>query len=413
MIRNRKAFLTAVSGVLVLAAAACASSSSTAGNSAANLPGTPLRIGLLVNETGPLPSGEANSVPVMQAWEKSVNASGGLGGHPVDIVVYDTRGDAPTATAEVARMAEDKSIIAAVILDAATESLVAGAIEKAGLPVIGGMGYAPNAWGQPNWLPLTTSITSIFNMGMMLGKTLGAHRTALTICAEIAGCKAAAPVVSNASEKLGMTYTGTYEIASSDPSYTAQCLQIINTHVDYVMLGAATATAALRLAGDCKTQGYTGAWGLFGGVIVPAVMKEEDPGVKLSLALNSFPWFANAAPVAAYRSMMQQQGVAADSWGDPHGTAAYATLELFQKVITENLSRLPATPSRRDIIGAYGRSVKDETLGGLLPQQVTFTPDKPNALVTCYWFGTYDRGTFSDGDLSHPVCDPPSLAGHS
>jgi branched-chain amino acid transport system substrate-binding protein len=368
---------------------------------------------LVVNLTGPLPSGEENSAPVMQAWAKSVNAAGGLGGHPVEIAVSDTKGDAPTATAAVARMAKDKSIIGTVVFDAGTESLVADAITQAGLPVIGGMGYAPNAWGKlPNWLPLTTSIPSIFNMGMVLGKSLNAKRTTMTICAEIAGCEAAAPVVQSASEKLGMTYAGTYKISASSPSYTAQCLQIVNAKADYVMLGAATAAAALRLAADCKTQGYRGAWGLFGGVIVPKVMKQQDPGVPLSLALNSFPWFADAAPAAAYRTMMQHEGVASDAWADPHATAAYATLELFRKVITANLSSLPAAPTRRDLIQAYG-TVKDETLSGLLPQPITFTPDKPNGLVTCYWFGTYKGGTFSDGDLSHPVCDPPAITGGS
>jgi branched-chain amino acid transport system substrate-binding protein len=410
----------ALLAALVLSACGGDSSSSTAADTTeagatsqeagGNEPqGSPLRIALIVNASGPLPSGEETAVPVSQAWERSVNAEGGVAGHPVEIVVEDTKGDPPTATSEVQGVTKDQSIVAGIMFDAATEGIVAEEITKAGLPVIGGMGYAPEAWGtMPNWLPLTTSIPSIFNMGMVLGKSLGGTRSALTICAEIAGCAAAAPVVKNASEKEGMAFTGTYKISSSAPDYTAECLSIKEKETDYVMLGAATTSAALRLAKDCGTQGYEGQWGLFGGVIYPKVMRENDPGTKLALALNSFPWFAEAPPVASYREMMEGEGVEEDTWGDLHGTAAYATLELMRKTLDENEATLPSDPTREDIIAAYG-SVKNETLEGLLPQPITFHPNKPNAPVTCYWFGSYENGVFSEGDLEHPVCDPPSL----
>jgi branched-chain amino acid transport system substrate-binding protein len=418
--RTRGAVLSIAMLAAVCALSACGSSTTSSSpstpsgtkvlSSAAHAAtGSPIRVAALVNVSGPLPSGEANAAPVMQAWAKAVNSQGGVAGHPVEIVVADTKGDPSTATAQVQKIAGDQSIVAAVMFDAGTEGLVADKITKAKLPVVGGMGYAPNAWGKmPNWLPLTTSIPSIFNMGMVLGKSLGAHRTALTICAEIAGCEAAAPVVENASKKEGMSYVGTYKISSAAPDYTAQCLQILKSKVDYVMLGAAQTTAAMRVAKDCHTQGYSGQWGLFGGVIYPKAMRDQDPGVKLGLVLNSFPWFADAAPVTKYRATMQQEGVPESVYGDLHSTAAYATMELFKKALDAD-STLPSKPTRADIVKAYG-TVKNETLDGLLPQPVTFHPNKPNALVTCYWFGSYESGKFSDGNLAKPVCDPASLA---
>lgn len=414
---RRVATSVSLLAVLSLALAACGSSggrtggSATAGSTSAKAPeGTPLRVGLFVNETGPLPSGEANAVPVMQAWARAVNADGGVAGHPVEIVVADTKGDAPTATALARKLTSDDSIVAAVMFDGNAEGVMADTIERAGLPVVGGMGYAPTAWGKlPNWLPLTTSIPSIFDMGMVLGKHLGAQRTALTICGEAAECGAATPVVQQASEKLGMRFVGSYKVLSSAPSYTAECLQIVKAGIDYVMLGASTTAAAMRVAKDCTTQGYQGKWGLFGGVIYPKAMKESDPGVKLDLVLNAFPWFADAPPVEAYRRMMEDQGVDEAVWGDLHSTAAYATMQLFRKALEAD-PKLPATPTRRDVVAAYG-TVHDERLGGLLPQPITFHPGKPNALVTCYWYGTYDHGTFGDGHLDQPACDPPALKG--
>lgn len=400
--------LAAVSCLALLVSAASCGGDSGRGTEGSSGPAT-LRIGVLANVTGPLPSGEENAPAVLKAWARSVNAAGGIDGHKVEMVVADTKGDAPTATTAARRMTADKSIVAAVLFDAGTESLVADGITRAHLPVIGGMGYAPTAWGKmPNWFPLTTSIPSIFTMGMVLGKDLGAHTAALTICAEIPGCEQAGPVAQKASEGLGMRYAGTLKVSSSAPSHIAECLRIKKENVDYVMLGAATATAALRVAAECRQQGYTGKWGLFGGVVVPKVMRENDPGGELSVALNSFPWFADAPPVQAYRQLMTREGVPESVWGDPHSTAAYATMELFRKALRGSAHELPATPTRRDIVSAYG-TVKDENLGGLLPQKVTFQADRPAPLIQCYWFGTFRDGEFSGGVLEKPVCDPPRL----
>lgn len=408
MVRLRSVVPVVMGLSLLLTAAGCGSDADAEVNT--TLKGDPIRVAVLVNESGPLPSGEENATAVLRAWADEVNRSDGVGGRPVELVIEDTKGDAPTATAAATKVTDDSSIVAAVMFDAATEGLVAEAITEAGLPVIGGMGYAPNAWGTlPNWLPLTTSIPSIFTMGIVLGESLGANSVAMTICAEIAGCEGAEPVVQAASDHLGLDYTGTYKISSSAPDYTAECLKILESGTDYVMLGAATATAALRVAADCTNQHYEGAWGLFGGVIVPKTMRAADPGVPLSLALNSFPWFADTAPAKAYRDVMSSAGVDEDVWGDPHGTAAYATVELFKKTLDAEAGSLPSTLTRNDVIGYYGEHVKEESLDGLLPQPVTFTPGKPAALVTCYWFGTFDDGHFTDADLDAPVCDPEEL----
>jgi len=405
--------LVAACAVVVSVVGGCGGGSSSTDDTA-GLDGTPLKVAVFVNESGPLPSGEENAAIVTRAWAKSVNASGGVDGRPVEIVIADTKGDAPTATSAAARIASDQSIVAGVMFDGATEGLIGKKLTEAKLPIIGGMGYDPSLWGRAvNWLPLTTTIPSIFNMGMTLGKDVGASKVAMTICAEVAPCEAAEPVVKSASANLGLEYTGTYKIAAASPNFTAQCLKINDSGVDYVMLGAATPVAALRLAGDCSKQNFDGQWGLFGGVIVPKVMRENDPGVKLALAVNSFPWFADGKPVADYRQMMKSQDVPEDSWGDPHGTAAYATMELFRKALDAAGDSLPPEPTRQDVIEAYGANVRDETLDGLLAQPVTFVPGKPNKPVSCYWFGSYEGGTFSDAQLDEPQCDPASLAADS
>jgi branched-chain amino acid transport system substrate-binding protein len=402
---HRLIALVAALGVVALGAA-CSSSSATGGGAPVVANGkSVLHIGALINITGPTTTGEASAVDVLRGWDREVNAAGGVAGHQVAIDIVDTKGDAPTATAAAQRFAGDSSVVGIVLYDASTEGVVANVITQAGLPVIGGVGYAPTAWGKlPNWLPIATSFPAVIDMGMVMAKQLGATKTVFPVCAENSSCAAAGPLAQHASLALGMQYAGTLPLSVSAPDYTAECLKIRDEGVNYVMLGLTT-TASFRLVADCKTQGYTGKWGLFDGSVWPKTMEANDPGVPIAIAISAFPWFVNDAPVAAYHQMMQKAGVPATSWGSPQGTAAYATMQLFKKALDSQAASLPATPTRADITKAYG-SIKNETLDGLLPQPVTFRPNQPESLIKCFWVATYDHGTFSGATLSKPTCDP-------
>ena len=154
--RPRGRSLLAIAALAIaLAVAACGGSGSSksttstntgGGTTAARSPtGSPLKIGALINVSGPTTTGEENAPPVLEGWAREINAQGGIAGHPVEIDVVDTKGDAPTATAAVQRLASDQGVVAVVLYDASTEGVVARAITQAGLPVIGGIGYNPTA----------------------------------------------------------------------------------------------------------------------------------------------------------------------------------------------------------------------------------------------------------------------------
>ena len=396
---------------LVAVLAGCGGSGSDAQTTTAGQApgGAPLRIAAFVNATGQVLSGEQHAVKVLQAWAHATNAAGGVAGHPVEVLMEDTRGDAPTANAKAAAVAGDDSVVAALMFDSGIEGVIARALTKARVPVIGGMGYLPTIWGAlPNWLPLATTFPSVLNAGMVMADQLGSGTVAYAVCAEFAGCAAGAPLAQAAATKLGLRYAGTLKVSSSAPDYTAECLSIKSKGVDYVMVGLPSATA-MRFIRACETQGYDGKWGMTDGAIEPAAMSAADPGVPIHVALTGFPWFTDDAPVVAYRKTMQDEGVAEADWGDPHSTAAYAAMELLRTTL-DSAGALPGRPTRADVVRAYG-AVKDETLGGLLAQPTTFTPDRPEQPVSCYWIGTFEHGRFGGAALAKPTCDPPSLGG--
>ena len=361
---------------------------------------------MLANVTGANGSGEENMVPVMEAWEKNVNEDGGVAGHEVKIELEDTKGEASTAQAVGTRVAGDDGVVAAISFDANAESVYAKRISESGLAVVGGVGFSPSVWGAlPNWLPIATTFPSVINAGFVMAESDGAKTTAEVVCAEVPTCKEQGGLAKNATELLDMTYGGTFAVAAATPSYTAECLKVLDEKIDYVVLGH-SAQVGLRMIKDCEKQGYSGGWAMSSNM-GKKVFDEGAPESRISLALNAFPWWVDDAPVVAYRDLVQGAGIPEDMWSDIHSTAAYATLELFKKALEAD-DGLPADVDREAVIDAYGQ-VKDETLDGLLPQPITFTENEPEPLVSCYWLAAYDDKTFGDAEFTEPVCDPAEI----
>jgi branched-chain amino acid transport system substrate-binding protein len=406
MSMRSRALLLACVAALAATAAGCGDDESSTTSPSSKSGAKPLRVAVLIDETGTNLSGEQRARAVLEAWTKARNDKGGVAGHPVELVIRDTKGEPARATAAATAVAGDSSIVAAISFDANAESIYAKRLVTAGIPVIGGMGFDPRVWGAvPNWYSVTTNFPSVINSALVLAKSVGATKPAYAVCAEVATCAAIGGIAQAASTSLGMSYAGTIKLAAAKPDYTAQCLSIKKSGVDFVAL-AHGSQVDLRFAKQCGTQGFAGGIGMMSGSIEPELMKQNDPGVKIDLALNAFPWFAPEAPAKAYRDLMRARDVPESSWADPHGTAAYATLELFAKAL--DAVSLPGTPTRQDVVNAYG-TVKNETLGGLLPQPLTFTAGKPATPVSCYWLGEFEHGEFRGAGLVKPTCDPLSL----
>ncbi|WP_165494993.1 ABC transporter substrate-binding protein [Actinomadura roseirufa] len=362
--------------------------------------GTPIKLGVLL--TGPsLPDSPGR---VLQAWQADVNSHGGVAGHPVTFEFVETNGDAPTATAKIAPVLRQKDLAGFVVLEPITEAVVADAITKAGVPVIGGEGYTPTAWGKmPNWISLSTSFPAVAAGVITMAKQNGAKKPAIVVCSEIPNCALVGQLTEGTAKTLGLTYGGTLTASATAPDYTAQCLKLISDGVDYVIPSMNTVAADMKLIADCQRQGYTGQWGMFDGSVQPREFKANDPGVPINLGLTNPPWFTDDPAVRRFRDMMRRQGVKDADWAFPRAMATYTTLTLFKKTIEARSPAPSARVSRADIIAAYG-AVKNERLDGLLAQPLSFTADKPSGPVNCFWTAKYENGKFTDGGLNKTVC---------
>ena len=384
---------------VALVVTACGDGSGTAGTAAAGLKGTPIKIALIANLTGPSGEAEAAATKVFQAWGNETNSTGGIAGHPVDIVVKDTKGDAPTAQATAEEVIADTSIVAVVSASSATEGVVGKTLSDSGLAVVGGEGYSPVVWGKlKNWFGITTTFPQVVDMQVASAIPVGGHTLSVVACSEDPSCVAAMPLFDAAAKAAGTTFSGAVKVAATAPNYTAECLSLVKKSADFIQLSIAPAVG-VRVVQDCQTQGYKGYFGSSAAAVTASLY--DTPKIRLAGGLNGFPWWVDDAPVKHFREVMASQGVAEKNWAHPTATALWATGALFAKTMATAAAKPETVVSREMVLDAYGK-ISGETLDGLLPQPITFTANQPAPPVDCYWLYNYENGAFS-GTLK-PSC---------
>ncbi len=181
MVLSRKILLgVAAALAVVVSVSACSSSSSSASNSTSatgggqsSASGSPITIGVLCSCSGPFGSTIASAWEVVQAWQKSVNASGGLNGHPVNLTEKNNGSNPGTAATNAQSMISDKvaAIIDLDILDAVWQKPVTAAK----IPVIGGNFSSTPFYTDPNWYPSGQTNDSITYAVVATAKQAGAN----------------------------------------------------------------------------------------------------------------------------------------------------------------------------------------------------------------------------------------------
>jgi branched-chain amino acid transport system substrate-binding protein len=391
----------------LLVAAACGDDDSSdsgsggggGGEGASQLAGSPIVVGVLADVTGPTGLPDAKGSVVFETWADWTNDNGGIQGHPVEVRVVDTRGDAPTAAAAAQELLDDTSVVAVVSLQNTTEAATGEIFGGGDLAVIGGAGYNPTIWhALPNWYGITTSFPAVVNEQLAAAADVGAERPAAVVCAEVPSCRQAEPVFEAAAEANGLDYAGSVQVAASAPNYTAECLELNDREADYIQLSL-TSGVAERLVNDCLRQGFDGWFGASAGSVIPELYAQVD-GIRLAGGVNAFPWWIDSEPVQQYRDAMDEYGIAEEDYQFPNGSAAWATGELFKQALSGIAEG--DTVTRQTVQEAYG-AINGETLGGLLPQPTTYTAGQPAPPVSCYWLYTFEDGEFSGGE--EPTCD--------
>jgi len=97
----------------------------------------PVKIGALFSVTGPaspLGEPERNTAEMMVA---EINKAGGINGRQLELIVYDTQGDATKAVQAVNKLIKDDKVVAIIGPSTTGDSMaIIPVVEKAAIPLI-------------------------------------------------------------------------------------------------------------------------------------------------------------------------------------------------------------------------------------------------------------------------------------
>jgi branched-chain amino acid transport system substrate-binding protein len=381
---------------------------STGASSAAAPTGTPVKIGLLASLTGTGGSSVKYTATTIKAWGDWVNANGGLNGHPVQISVEDSKSD-PAAAIAAAQKLVNTTKVDTIVLGDPTSELAAGKfLSASGVPIIG-FGYTPIWNTAPNFFETSGVIPLLYTITPATAAAVGAKNVGSIACSEVPTCSSGAAAYGPAGQALGLKYSGVITAPSTAASYTAECLKLQQKGADYIQATFASATV-VRVAQSCTQQNYKGWIGLSSGSTV-AKDFQSVKNVKWAGSIWAWPWWSTQQPAQDYKKIMDQYN-SGNSYQDANSSAIWAALEVLHKASAS----LGATVSPQAVMDSM-YTIKDETLGGMLAQPVTFTKGQPSPVVNCMFAFKLENGTFTTatagaagngatGDLQS-ICFPP------
>jgi branched-chain amino acid transport system substrate-binding protein len=304
------------------------------------------------------------------AWADWANANGGLNGHRVQVISVDDAGDPAKAQAAEKQLVDSDQVLAIVVAcDNLLSAYAADALSK-GVPLVSGVANDTTWYTKAGTFVTPTDVASGLVDQMIVAKQYGkAKKFANLYCAEVAACGQAVTLQKPQAAKIGIGYTS-LAVSSTATSYTAQCLQLQQQGVDYAQLNFTTAAAA-KFVQDCQAQNYNPIWGT----------SEQAAGKDL-LSISDFHAFGPAyafpstkdgAPFQTFRDAMNKYAKGND-WAEGSGSFAWGGFVALQTA----LANVGASPTRSDVMTALG-TIQNNDLGGLLPNKVTFNPQKATA----------------------------------
>lgn len=359
---------------------ASSSSSPATASSGSAATGTPIKIGIAVGQTGFNADAQLPTIGVAKAWAANINATGGLDGHPVTLDIKDTQGSPVTVASAVNAMTNGGDA-AIVLMDAAGAS----ALTSSKIAIVGVGSYNdPPFEHVPNFFSIATSDNAESRIYSLAAAATGAKKVGEVVCAEVATCVNSATLNKEEAGPLGLTWTGYQEVSASATDYTAPCLALIQKGTDYFALGLST-TVWEKLAPQCLQQGFKGTFGVTVGSFVQTAM-DSVKGATFAGGINTFPWWVDNPQVQAFRDVVQKYAPATN-WKGEYATGMWASLKLLEKAVAG--AHGDVSPAGV-LAGFY--TIKNETLGGLLPQPITLTAGQPQPLDNCLWLATYKAG---------------------
>jgi branched-chain amino acid transport system substrate-binding protein len=393
----------AVAGIALVAACGSSSSggpsapsSNSTGSSAGSTPtGTPFVVGAPSQLSGPNASTYAGLPMTLTAWEKSVNASGGINGHPVKVIAKDTAGNASQGLSVTKTLVQSDHAQAILDFDPSIEQAVLPYLTKNKIPTINALALYPFWNTTPGYFALGIPYAPDGFVASL--KALQAeHVTSLAsvVCAEVAACSAEDPILKSNASKYGVKYDGTLTVSASAPSYTAQCLTLKGKKAQAVLMSTALAVTQ-KFVANCTAQGYNPTYFFPFQTFGPALA--AIPGMK-AFGLSPIQlWYSKAPSMSGFSAAVQKYGDPTKA--DMTSMFAWTALQAFQA----GAAKSSGAPTASSVMAGLN-SLQNFDAGGIMAASSSFTAGQPAPKIDCYFIGALSNGTFSQPSGTSPQC---------
>lgn len=364
-------------------------SGSSVSTNSAKAGGTPIKVGVICSCTGPFGTNIDAAGKVSEAWSKSVNAAGGINGHPIKLMKYDDAGNPGTSVTKAQSLisAHADVILDLTPLDAAWSKIVS----DAHIPVVGGELTSAAFTEDPDFYPSGQTSDALPESIVAVAKIAGATNIGELYCAEAPSCQETVPKIKAEGTKLRVPVVYSASISATAPNYTAQCVAAKQAHVTGLYVSHSSAVVA-NVARDCSRQGYN-------PVILEAgtgfsMKLASTPGTKdrLWISFPILPFFVDKPEVRKMNEALDKyypgERTNVDAWSTFASQAWTGALLIERAVEASGVNSSGALSSAAIKKGLD--SLKNETLGGWSPP-LTFTAGKPHS-VGCWYTARIQNG---------------------
>lgn len=375
------------------------SASSKTANTAPTVNGAAFRLGAICSCSGAQAASLAALSQVSVVWEKSVNAAGGINGHPVHLTVFDDGGNPANAVQDVKQLVDSDHIQALVGDMSLADQSFEAYLTKAGIPVIGGLAVSTPFLTNPDWFAIGATLPVTTVGQAVLAKAAGRKKFAVAYCAESPVCAQAGLIGKAAAGLAGLGYAS-LAVSSTAPSYTAPCLTLKGEGVDSMFV-ATNGAVVPRLITACAQQGYKPTLTLNAGSVLSTWI--TDPTFAGTLTTGANPLVQDTANpgVAAFRAALKKfdPSLLTSPAFNMQDESAWAAGKLFQVAAAAGKLTPSSTPAQ---VKAAVYKANGTTLGGLTAP-LPIVPGQP-VITPCYYGGEMKNGTLGPLDGGMPLC---------
>jgi branched-chain amino acid transport system substrate-binding protein len=401
--RNRKLMAAGAAALtLALALAACGSNSGSGGTTSSagstqnvaqvkGPPGKPIVIGSIGSFSGPQAASLGAADETMKAWEAYTNATGGINGHPVKVIIEDDAGNPTKASQLVKQLVEQDKVQAIVGSTSTVTESFAKYITSKQVPYIGSAEFQQDYTTNPLFFPTGTQAV-MFDYGLLVeAKKAGVKKVGVLPCAEVAACSLGAKLIQGLGQIVGVQVPYVQKITVTQPNYTSVCLAAKGKGVDGLAIVENAATV-LRAADQCNQQGYKPRQ--LNVSATTGLSWQNQASMEGAITTQSNPVLADQSIPAlkTFHTALDkyEPGVSKGEQYNEIDSSVWAGGQTF-KLAAERAKLTPDSTPADVLKGLY--TFKNETVEGLTPP-LSYVAGKPT-FVTCWFAQEIKSGKFT------------------